>query len=79
MYHQGRTGEISSMKVASTYGMNCTSTKSAPMDYSGGVFRLKKQPRSSRDVTRHHMEDIMGHSALIQNLAKWILLANHVR
>ena len=65
MYHQGRTSESSSMKVASTYGMNCTSSESALMDYSGGVFQLRKQPRSSRDVTWHHMEDIMGHSALM--------------
>ena len=58
------------MKVASTYGMNCTSSESALMDYSGGVFRLRKQLRSSRDVTLHHMEDIMGHSALIQKSSK---------
>ena len=70
MYHQGRTGEISSMKVASTYGMNHTSTKSAPMDYSGGVIRLRKQRRSSRDATRHHTEDIMGHSALMLRSSK---------
>ena len=53
------------MKVASTYGMNRTSTESALIDYSGGVFWLRKQPRSSRDATHHHMEDIMGHSALM--------------
>ena len=50
--------------------MNRTSFESALMDYSGGVFRLRKQLRSSRDVTLHHMEDIMGHSALIQKSSK---------
>jgi hypothetical protein len=65
MYHQGRISGSSSMKVTSTYGMNCTFTESAPMDCSGGVFRLRKQPRSLKDATYHYMEDIMGHSTLM--------------
>jgi hypothetical protein len=58
------------MKVASTYGMNHTSTESAPMDFSGGVFQLRKQLRSLKDVTHHRMEDIMGHSALMLRSGK---------
>ena len=58
------------MKVASTYGMNRTSSEFAPMDCSEGVFRLRTQPRSSRDSTHHRMEDIMGHSALILRFGK---------
>jgi hypothetical protein len=48
------------MKVASTYGMNRASTEFALMDCSGGVFQLRKQPRSLKDATHHRMEDIMG-------------------
>ena len=70
MYHQGRIGASSSMKVTSTDVMNHTSTESALMDYSGGVFQLRKQPRSSRDVTWHHTEDIVGHSALMLRSGK---------
>jgi hypothetical protein len=66
----GGTGASSSMKVTSTYGMNHTSTEFAPMDCSGGVFRLRKQPRSSRDATRNPTEDIMGHSARILSSGK---------
>ena len=70
MYHQGRISGSSSMKVISTYGMNHTSTMSALMDYSGGVFHLRKQSRSLKDATLHHMGDIMGHSALILRFGK---------
>jgi hypothetical protein len=61
----GENKRSSSMKAASTYGMNRTSTESAPMDFSGGVFQLRKQLISLKDVTHHHMEDIMRHSALM--------------
>ena len=46
------------------------SSESAPMDYSGGVFWLRKQPRSLKDATHHRMEDIMGHSALMLRSGK---------
>jgi hypothetical protein len=48
------------MKVASTYGMNRTTLDFAPIDCLGGVFRLRKKPRSLKDATYHYMEDIMG-------------------
>ena len=70
MYHQGRVSGSLSMKVTSTYVMNRTSTEFVLMDYLGCVFQLRKQPRSSRDATHHRMEDIMGHSALIQKSSK---------
>ena len=78
MYHQGRTNGSLSMKVVSTYGMNHTSSGSALMAYSEGVYRWKKASRSSSDATHHHMADIMVHPRSFKNLAKWILLANHV-
>jgi hypothetical protein len=70
MYHQERINKSSSMKVASTYGMNHSSTESALMDCSGGAFRLRKQPRSLKDATHHRMEDIMGHSTLMLRSSK---------
>ena len=60
----------SSMKVISTYGMNHTSSESALMAYSEDVYRQRKASRLSNDATHHHMEDIMGHSALIRRFSK---------
>ena len=70
MYHQGRTKGSTSTKVVSTYGMNHTSSKSALMACSEGVYRWKKASRSSNDDTHHHMEDIIVHFALIQRFGK---------
>jgi hypothetical protein len=36
------------------------------MVYSKGVYQRKKESRSLKDAIHHHMEDIMGHSALMQ-------------
>ena len=58
------------MKVVSTYGMSRTSSQSALMAYSEGVYRQKKASRSSSDASHHHMEDIMVHSALMQRSSK---------
>jgi hypothetical protein len=58
------------MKVASTYGMNRTFIEFALMDYSGGVFQLRKQPRLLKDATHHRMEDIMGHFVLMLRSGK---------
>jgi hypothetical protein len=46
--------------------MNHTSSESALMVYSEGVYQRKKESRSLKDVIHHHMEDTMGHSALMQ-------------
>ena len=70
MYRQGKTKGSSSMKVVSTYGMNCTSSESAMMAYSEDVYQWKKASRSLNDATRHHMEDIMVHSILIRRSGK---------
>jgi hypothetical protein len=78
MYHQGQTKENSFTKVVTTYGMNRTSSESAQMDFSEGVYQLKKESRLLKDATHHHIEVIMGHSVLMQNLAKWIFLVNYV-
>jgi hypothetical protein len=78
MYHQEGTKRSSFMKVAFTYGMSRTSSKYAQMGCSEGVYQWKKDSKSLNDVTYHHMEDIMEHSEHMQNLEKWILLANHV-
>jgi hypothetical protein len=58
--------------------MTRTSFEFVLMVYSGSVYQLKKQSRSLKDAIHHHMEDIMGHSVLLQNLAMWIFLANYV-
>jgi hypothetical protein len=60
MYHQGRTKENSFTKVVTTYGMNRTSSESAQIDFSEGVYRLKKESRLLKYATHHHMEVIMG-------------------
>jgi hypothetical protein len=70
MYHQGRTKESSFTKVVTTYGINRTSSESTQMDFSEGVYRLKKKSRLLKDVTHHHMEVIMGHSVLMQKSSK---------
>ena len=70
MCHQGRIKGSLSTKVISTYGMNRTSSEFALMACSEGVYRWKKASRSSSNATHHHMEDIMGHSALIQRSGK---------
>ena len=70
MYTRGEQKESSSMKVAYTYGMNCTSSEYVLMAYSEDVYRQRKASRLSNDATHHHMEDIMGHSALIQKSSK---------
>jgi hypothetical protein len=66
----GRTKGSSSIRVFSTYGIHHTSSKSALMVYLGDVYWRKKALRSLNDVTHHHMEDIMGHSALMQRFVK---------
>ena len=53
------------MKVVSTYGMNHTYSESALTAYSKDVHQQRKASRLSNDATHHHMEDIMGHSALV--------------
>jgi hypothetical protein len=45
---------------------NHTSFESALMVYSEGVYQQKKESRSLKDAIHHNMEDIMGHSALMQ-------------
>jgi hypothetical protein len=57
-------------EIVSTYGMNHTSLEFALMAYSRDMYRWKKASRLSNDVTHHHMEDIMVHSALIQRSDK---------
>jgi hypothetical protein len=66
MYHQGRTNASLFKKVVFTYGMTRTSSEFVLMVYSGGVYQLKKESRSLKDAIYHHMEDIMGHSILMQ-------------
>jgi hypothetical protein len=66
MYHQGRTKESSFMRVITTYGMSHTSSESAQMNSLEDVYQLKKESRSLKDATRHHMEVIMRHSVLMQ-------------
>jgi hypothetical protein len=68
MYHQGRINASLFKKVVSTYGMTRTSSKLVMMVYSGGVYQLKKESRSLKDAIHHHMEDIMGHSILMQKI-----------
>jgi hypothetical protein len=58
------------MRVVTTYRMNHTSLESAQTNSSEGVYRLKKESRSLKDVTQHHMEDIMGRSVLMQKSGK---------
>ena len=70
IYHHGKTKGSSSMKVVSTYGMNHTSSESALTACSEDVYRQKKASRLQNDATRHHMVDIMGHSALMQRSGK---------
>ena len=70
MYYQGKTKGSSSTKVISTYGMYHTSSEFALMAYSEDVYRQRKASRLSNDATHHHMEDIMGHSVLIQRSSK---------
>jgi hypothetical protein len=47
-----------------------TSSESTLTVYSGDVYRQKKTSRSLNDVTHHHMEDIMGHFALMQRFSR---------
>jgi hypothetical protein len=58
--------------------MNHSSSESALMVDSEGVYQWKKESRSLKDVIHHHMEDIMGHSALMQKSGNVDFLANHV-
>jgi hypothetical protein len=78
MYHQGQIKESSFMRVITTYGMSHTSLESAQMNFSEGVYRLKKELGLLKDATHYHLEVIMGHSVLMQKSAKWIFLANYV-
>jgi hypothetical protein len=78
MYHQGRIKKNSSTGVVSTYRMNCTFSESVVTDYSGGVYQLKKESKSLKDVTHHHMEDTIGHSVHMQRSSKVDFLANHI-
>jgi hypothetical protein len=66
MYHQGRTNTSLFKKFVSTYGMTHTSSEFVLTVYSGGVYQWKKESKSLKDAIHHHMEDIMGHSALMQ-------------
>jgi hypothetical protein len=69
MYHQGRINASLFKKVVSTYGMTRTSSEFVMMVYSGGVYQLKKESRSLKDVIHHHMENIMGHSVVMQKFS----------
>ena len=46
--------------------MKHTSSKYALMAYSKGVWQLKKESKSFKDVIRRHMEGIMGRSQHMQ-------------
>jgi hypothetical protein len=70
MYHQGQIKESSFMRVVTTYGMSHTSSESTQTDSLEDVYQLKKESRSLKDVTHHHMEVIMGHSVLMQKSGK---------
>jgi hypothetical protein len=58
--------------------MNHTSSESALMVYSEGVYQWKKKSRSLKDAIHHHMEDIMGHFVLMQKSSNVDFLDNHV-
>jgi hypothetical protein len=47
-----------------------TSSESVPMACSKDVYRQKKAFKSLKDATHHHMEDIMGYSALMQRFGR---------
>jgi hypothetical protein len=47
-----------------------TSLEFAQMDSLKDVYQLKKEFRSLKDATHHHMEDIMGHFVLMQRSGK---------
>jgi hypothetical protein len=64
--HQGRIRRSSFMKVVSTYGIFHTSLESVLMACSKDVYRQRKALKSLKDANHHHMEDIMGYSALMQ-------------
>ena len=78
MYHQGKIKEISSTKVISTYGMNRTSSESALTAYSEDVYRRGRHQdyRMMPLITIWRTLWCIPHS--FNDLAKWILLANHV-
>jgi hypothetical protein len=46
--------------------MNRTSSEYVLKAYSEDVYLPKKEYRLSKDVSHHHMEDIMGYSAHMQ-------------
>jgi hypothetical protein len=57
-------------RVAITYGMNHTFFEYALTGYPGGVYQQKKEWRSLRSATHHHMEVIMELSAHRQRFGK---------
>jgi hypothetical protein len=66
-------------KVVTTCGMIRTSSEFVLMDFSGDVYQLRKELRSLKDTTHHHMEDIMAHFALTQKSGRVdFFLANYV-
>jgi hypothetical protein len=59
------------MKVVTTYGMSHNSSESAQTDSLEDVYQLKKESRSLKDATHHHMEVIMEHSVLMQKSSEF--------
>jgi hypothetical protein len=49
--------------------MNHTFSGYALMVYSEGVFQLKKESKSLKDDTHHHMEGTMGYSVHMQRFS----------
>jgi hypothetical protein len=70
IYHQGRIRRSSFMKVVSTYGIRHTSSESVLMACSEDVYRQRKAFKSLKDATHHHIEDIIGYSALMQRFGR---------
>jgi hypothetical protein len=70
MYDQEPTRKSLFMRAAITCGMNHTFFEYALTGYSGGVSRRKKEWRSLRSATHHHMEVIMELSAHMQRSGK---------
>jgi hypothetical protein len=70
MYDQEPTRKSLFTRVAITCGMNHTIFECALTGYSGGVYRQKKEWRSLRSATHHHMEVIMELFAHMQRSGK---------
>ena len=70
MYHQEKIRRGSFMKVVSTYGIHPTSSGYAQMGCLEDVYQWRKACRSFKNAIHHHMEVIMGYSALIQKFGR---------